>query len=292
MADPLPHPRLAPLAPQPPQPSPPQPSLPPSRRGRALKGIVLRLVVLGLAGTGAWAAGTKAADEIERMSRQHVGAALKDGGFDWAQVETDGLTVRLSGSAPDEVQRFRALDRAATVVDGRRIVDRVTVAVPQPQAAPVFSVELLRNDAGVSLIGLVPAGTDRAALLASVQAAVGRQRVTDLLEDSDQPAPDGWGDALRFGTPQTTVLRRLGLRLLSYGLAFACFVLLSALDGQPWFFSAPDLDATSVTGLLDDTAWMPLMATVFGLTAVVDLLSSAPGALRSRLGRRRTAQPA
>ncbi len=199
MADPLPHPRLAPLAPQPPQPSPPQPSLPPSRRGRALKGIVLRLVVLGLAGTGAWAAGTKAADEIERMSRQHVGAALKDGGFDWAQVETDGLTVRLSGSAPDEVQRFRALDRAATVVDGRRIVDRVTVAVPQPQAAPVFSVELLRNDAGVSLIGLVPAGTDRAALLASVQAAVGRQRVTDLLEDSDQPAPDGWGDALRFG---------------------------------------------------------------------------------------------
>lgn len=100
------------------------------------------------------------------------------------------------------------------------------------------------------------------------------------------------GDALRFGTPQPTVLRRLGLRLLSYGLAFACFVLLSALDGQPWFFSAPDLDATSVTGLLDDTAWMPLMATVFGLTAVVDLLSSAPGALRSRLGRRRTAQPA
>lgn len=199
MADPR-HPRLAPL-------STPAPR-PPSRRMRAVRGAVLRLVVLGLAGTGAWAVGTTAADEIERVSRARVAAALASAGFDWTNVATDGLLVRLTGPAPDEVQRFRALDRAATVVDGRRIVDAMTLASPPPTAAPLFSVELLRNDAGVSLIGLVPAGVDRAALLASVERATGGRRVTDLLESSDQPAPDDWDAALRFGIAAIAVADR------------------------------------------------------------------------------------
>lgn len=175
----------------------PLPPFPPRRR--PVRGALLRLTVLGLAGAGAWFGAVKAADVIEELSHGQVAAALAQGGFDWVTVETDGLRVALSGTAPDEVQRFRAIDQAIAAVDSRRLVDAIEIASPAPAAAPDFKVELLRNDAGVSLIGLVPASTDRAALVAGLQTAIGGHPVTDLLESADHPAPAGWDAALRFG---------------------------------------------------------------------------------------------
>ena len=144
---------------------------------------------------------------VEAKSLSGVSQALRLGGYDWAQVQVDGLQVRIAGTAPSEAQRFRALTAAGTVVDSARVLDQMQVAAAVV-AAPRFSIELLRNEKTVSLIGLVPAAMDRDAFLSSVRGIVGDGSVTDLLEASGQPAPDGWDDAVAYGLKALAVLPR------------------------------------------------------------------------------------
>ncbi|MEO1961005.1 MAG: hypothetical protein ABGW82_08540, partial [Paracoccus sp. (in: a-proteobacteria)] len=130
---------------------------------------------------------------------QDVQVALRSAGYDWAGVETDGLQVRLTGTAPSEVDRFRAMTQAATAVDSSRILDQMTVAAAEALDPPDFKVELLRNPQGISLIGLVPASTDRNALLRSLRSETSAPKVTDLLETADYKLPEGWQAALDYG---------------------------------------------------------------------------------------------
>lgn len=127
--------------------------------------------VIALAGAGGlcWLGARSAAGFIEQRSREDVQLALSTAGQDWVDVTTDGLQVRLSGTAPSEVDRFRAMTQAATAVDSSRIIDEMTVASIQAMTPPDFKVELLRNDDGISLIGLVPASTDRVALIRNLK---------------------------------------------------------------------------------------------------------------------------
>ncbi|MDR9395100.1 MAG: hypothetical protein RI571_12425, partial [Roseovarius sp.] len=92
---------------------------------------------------------------VEDNTRAAVRGALDDGGMSWAKVDTTGLQVFLAGTAPSEATRFKALSEAGTVVDAARIIDQMLVAETADIAPPRFSIEVLRNDRGISLIGLV-----------------------------------------------------------------------------------------------------------------------------------------
>ncbi|MEZ5912622.1 MAG: hypothetical protein R3D84_10725 [Paracoccaceae bacterium] len=59
------------------------------------------------------------------------------------------------------------------VVDGTRIRDKMEVAPTADIQPPRFSVELLRNDDGISLIGLVPASTGHERLTENLSELVG-----------------------------------------------------------------------------------------------------------------------
>lgn len=136
--------------------------------------------------------------QIERNSLGAVKRALVMEGQGWARVSVDGLIVTLTGTAPDEATRFKALKLAGSRVDDSRVVDEMDVAAAAEIAPPRFSIEILRNDAGVSLIGLVPAAMDRDAM-ANIVARIARgAQVTDLLESADYPVPGGWAPALDF----------------------------------------------------------------------------------------------
>lgn len=135
---------------------------------------------------------------IEARTAQALRRALDEGGQLWARAETDGLLVRLSGMAPSEALRFRALSLAGSVVDGNRVRDEMGVAAPTAIAAPEFSVEILRNDEGISLIGLIPAETPREPVLEALGAMAAGGTVADMLESAAHPAPEGWQPALDF----------------------------------------------------------------------------------------------
>lgn len=143
---------------------------------------------------------------VEDNSEIGVRRALDDAGHDWAEVEANGLQVRLTGTAPDEATRFNAISQTGRVVDAARVIDAMEVAPTADLAPPRFSIEILRNDSGISIIGLVPAATDRDRLLDRLRDGTGERRIADLLETADYPAPDGWQDALDYAV---TALRRL-----------------------------------------------------------------------------------
>ncbi|RWR51380.1 hypothetical protein EOW65_04235 [Sinirhodobacter ferrireducens] len=146
---------------------------------------------------------------IEKRSRMAVRVALESAGISWVRTEADGLQVILLGTAPSEAARFRAITIAGTVVDSARIVDSTDVESTAAIAPPQFSLQMLRNDDGISLIGLVPTDTDRKALIEGLQAALGdRGTVTDMLERADYPVPAGWQMALDFAVETLKTLPR------------------------------------------------------------------------------------
>ncbi|MCZ0960578.1 OmpA family protein [Paracoccus benzoatiresistens] len=166
---------------------------------RRLASSITTLLALSAAGGLCWLGADTAASYIEQRSRQDVEQALQASGQDWVSVATDGLQVRLTGTAPTEVDRFRAMTQAGTVVDPSRVVDAMTIASAEAMAPPDFKAELLRNDEGISLIGLVPASTDRNGLVRMLRSETAAPQVTDLLETADYAVPEGWDAAMQYG---------------------------------------------------------------------------------------------
>lgn len=178
----------------------------PRSRGRLSTSLATVILLGGAAGLS-WMAAEAAVFYIERESRIEARRALDDSGYHWVEVQTDGLQVLLSGTASTEVERFRAMSQVSAVIDPSRIADQMTVAAAEALVPPDFEIELLRNDDGVSLIGLVPASTDRQALVRQLRQDTGSGRVTDMLEAADHPVPDHWDDSIRFGLRATQLAK-------------------------------------------------------------------------------------
>ncbi|MEE9387385.1 MAG: OmpA family protein [Paracoccaceae bacterium] len=140
-----------------------------------------------------------AANAVESKSHADVSRVLELNGHTWPEVTVDGLQVVLSGTAPDEAGRFRALKAAGAVIDATRLIDGMSVAERSGIEPPRFTVEILRNDDGISLIGLIPESTGRDAFINSVRKISKGAQVVDLLDTADFPKPDGWATALAYG---------------------------------------------------------------------------------------------
>ncbi len=182
----------------------------PHLRPRTRRGPVLAASLIALAAAGglAFLGARSAADFIQAHSARDVTQALQGGGFGWAQVATDGLQVRLTGTAPDEIQRFRAKSRAETVVEQGRVIDDMQVAARAALGTPDFKVELLRNGDGISIVGLVPATLDRASMVAGLRRQNGTQNIADLVETADYPVPKGWDAAFAYGLKAAQLAKR------------------------------------------------------------------------------------
>ena len=174
------------------------------RLGHKVYVLLALLTAAGLSAIGA----RLAADVIEDRSHRAVRTALIEAGHDWAEIHTDGLQVHLGGEAASEAVRFNALSISGRVVDAARVVDGTTVRPAKPVDAPRFSVEVLRNDNEISLIGLVPTVLDADALAEEISASTGGTQVTSFLETASYPVPAGWVEALDFGIDALAMLPR------------------------------------------------------------------------------------
>ncbi|SDY72994.1 OmpA family protein [Citreimonas salinaria] len=169
-----------------------------------LSSIAITAAIFAAAGGLSYVSAHLSVAQIEAHTRTTLQQTFRTEGLTWAEIDTDGLQVHLFGTAPDEATRFAALASAGRVVDTARLIDQMLIADSTADEAPDFSVDILRNEAGLSVIGLIPTVTDRNALIARLTKAAGDAAaggmVTDLLESADFPAPAGWDSALRFAT--------------------------------------------------------------------------------------------
>lgn len=166
--------------------------------------IAAVLVAALLASLGAW----WSALAIESRSAAAVTSRLLSEGITWASVESNGLQVRLNGIAPNEAARFRVVNMAGTVVQSSRVRDQLEVTAMRAIEAPRFSLEILRNDDGISLIGLVPGKVVDEALTEAIASITKGAQISDMLESADYPAPENWDDALKFGLAALRILPR------------------------------------------------------------------------------------
>ena len=166
----------------------------------------------------ALASGWGLAQLVESRTAEVIKTMMLTSGYDWAHVQTDGLIVALSGTAPTEAQRFAAVNVASSVVDPSRLRDDFEVAPATVVAPPRFSVEMLRNDDGVQLIGLLPEGPDRTTLTDAAVALKAPAAPMDMLETAGYQAPVGWEDALTFGVTALKLLPRSKISVASDGV--------------------------------------------------------------------------
>lgn len=145
---------------------------------------------------------------VERVSVSAVTSQILTDGITWAKVEADGLQVHLVGTAPNEAARYRVINLAGAVVDAARVRDRMEVTPAKTVEAPRFSVEMLRNDDGIQLIGLLPEGDTKDALIAEAQALQPDTELQDMLETAAYEPPATWEPALAYARQALTLLPR------------------------------------------------------------------------------------
>lgn len=163
-----------------------------------VSGLLIRIAAVAGAACLCAGAAWVAAYVVERRSVADLDAALPSPEFDFVTVSADGLLVTLSGTAPDEATRFRAVSLAGDQIAPDRIIDRMGVTDTTALEPLKFSVEMLRNGDGIQLIGLIPAATGRGRVLDAVEGLTENARITDMLETADHPVPEHWEAALSF----------------------------------------------------------------------------------------------
>ena len=165
---------------------------------------LVSLAAFVLAALLAWGAALGLASLFERRTADALASAYADEGITWVTIASDGLRVTLSGSAPDESGRIRALQVAGRVVDAARVDEAITVPQNNAVVAPVFRIEVMRNRHEVSVIGLVPAQNDAAPILQRLADAVDGAEITDMLQTADNAVPGGWVAAVDFAVEALT----------------------------------------------------------------------------------------
>lgn len=181
-----------------------------------LSALFLRIGVFIIAAFIAVFAARFTVAAVETRSVVAVQEDLIDVGHNWASVLGDGLQVIIEGEAPTEAARFNAITTAGKIIDASRVIDNMSVIDAAGIAPPEFAIEILRNDSGVSLIGLIPTATDRTALAERIASIANGQPVTDLLEVADYPIPESWPDALNYAMRALEQLPRAKISVSSH----------------------------------------------------------------------------
>lgn len=154
---------------------------------------------------------------IETRSVRAVSDRYVEQQIEGISVASDGLRVILTGTALSEAARFRAVNQAGRVVDSGRIVDEIAVAPSKVIEAPRYSVEMLRNDDGIQLIGLLP-DDESEKILTTAAATLGQARVSAMLETASFDPPVVWQPAFDFGLAALKMLPRSKISIAADGV--------------------------------------------------------------------------
>jgi OOP family OmpA-OmpF porin len=170
--------------------------------------LLFGLICFILAAAGSYFGSIAAIDRFQQITEDKLEKAVFLSGEEWVNVRANGLRLHLTGLAPDEAARFKVLESIGKFVDPTRIRDEITILEAANIAPPKFSLEVLRNEERVSLIGLIPTKSGRANIIEAVEDISNRVEVTDMLEEADHPLPANWEKSLEFGLDSLSRLQR------------------------------------------------------------------------------------
>lgn len=210
---------------------------------------------------------------IEYRTEKVVSYKLAEENIDWVTLRADGLQLELAGTAPTEAARFRAVNLVGSLIDSARIRDQLDVTPTSAVKSPDFSVQMLRTEDGIQLIGLMPSkpgdgGMTKAALEEAVAEISPDLEVLNFLETANYPPKETWGPALDFGL---TALGMLERSKVSVGEAVVEVTAISDSEAEKAEFEAElrDIAPEGVRLVLDISAPRPVI-TPFTMRFVAD----------------------
>jgi OOP family OmpA-OmpF porin len=170
--------------------------------------LLFGLICFILVAAGSYFSAIKAVEHFQYATEERLEKAVFLSGEEWVNVRANGLRLNLTGLAPDEAARFKVLESVGKFVDPNRIRDNITILEAANLSPPKFTLEALRNEERVSLIGLIPTKTGRGMIMDNIQDISREIEITDMLEEADHPLPETWNSALQFGLDSLALLQR------------------------------------------------------------------------------------
>jgi len=204
---------------------------------------------------------------LEDTTKRNSKSALVASGQNWAQIETNGTLVLLTGTAPDERKRIQAFDAISGIVSTTRIRNLMEVEESVPAIAPHFALEILRSGTDVSLIGITPSESE-GDIIRDVIANIDGVSLIDMKETTTWTAPEGWDVALQFGAEIMTRMERAKISIMS-GEVVVTAVVKSDAEKQLLQQELLSLKPEDVVLSIDITAPRPIFAP-YTLTFIIN----------------------
>lgn len=180
--------------------------------------FALLFALFGLIGGGvaAWIYADNVITKLETRNLTRLDSALRASEIAWPNLRADGQLLIISGAAPDDEAAALVLQMATDVLPAALVMDEThrlegQTATGRAERIQPPRIEILRSDAGISLLGRAPGGPALTALRAALSALPNGGRVTDLLEETDGPITPDWNAAIEFAlrtlpqTPEATL---------------------------------------------------------------------------------------
>jgi len=170
--------------------------------------LLFGLICFILAAAGSYFGAIHAVDRFERATEEKLEKTMFLTGNEWSNIRANGLRLHLTGLAPNESARFELIKSLGKIVEASRLRDEITLLEEENLIPPKFSLEALRNDDRISLIGLIPKNSGRKNILSTVNNISSEIKITDMLEEVDYPIPENWKKSLNFGLESLSSLNR------------------------------------------------------------------------------------
>lgn len=138
---------------------------------------------------GAAVAGWSASGYLERRSMRQAEETVQAAGAAWARVHVDGAIATIYGDAPSERARFDMVRRVAALSGVAVVRDLVTAGAPTGGVQVEPAIDVLIDDAALTLTGLVAGEARREEVSRAFAEIAGARSFIDLLESA--PFDDG-----------------------------------------------------------------------------------------------------
>ncbi len=152
-------------------------------------------IAIGLSAFAAYHTAGILTDRIEARNARIATAALVAAGQDWAVIEADGTRISLSGTAPGEGARFRAIDVVRSLYDEDNVEEDIVLADAADLPPEPVRIELLLTPDQITALGTRPQMLE--GRLAEQLAALARPGM-DLTRPVETVVDIDWDGALPF----------------------------------------------------------------------------------------------
>ena len=124
----------------------------------------------------------------------------------WLDISTNGTTVLVSGTAPSEANRFKAITLISSIINSELIMDQIEVKKDLILPKLNYTLELLRDDDDITLVGFIPKKIKTEKLLSELTAISENASITNLLETAEYPSSSGWAKTLNYAVDSLSML--------------------------------------------------------------------------------------